>query len=79
MIPAISFACKNTNLNIMDRTPRYAKLDHYLNGKLISFLNSKSILYKLSIDTYFYCLNDFGIRPFTVWFIALLKELVLHP
>ncbi len=29
--------------------------------------------------TYFYCLNDFGIRPSTVWYLALKKGPVPNP
>merc|ERR1719472_692763 len=37
MIPAISFAYENPELDIMDRVPRNSKLDHLVNTKLISF------------------------------------------
>jgi len=37
MIPAISFAYENPELDIMDRVPRKSKLDHLVNAKLISF------------------------------------------
>ena len=29
--------------------------------------------------TYFYCLNDFGIRPSTVWYLALKKGPIPNP
>ena len=37
MVPAISFAYENAELDIMDRMPRNAKRDHLVNVKLISF------------------------------------------
>jgi sodium/potassium-transporting ATPase subunit alpha len=37
MIPAISFAYENPELDIMERAPRKSKLDHLVNAKLISF------------------------------------------
>jgi len=37
MIPAISFAYENPELDIMDRVPRNSKRDHLVNSKLICF------------------------------------------
>jgi sodium/potassium-transporting ATPase subunit alpha len=37
MVPAISFAYENPELDIMDRVPRNSKHDHLVNTKLISF------------------------------------------
>lgn len=37
MVPAISFAYENPELDIMDRQPRNSKRDHLVNTKLISF------------------------------------------
>ena len=37
MVPAISFAYENPELDIMERPPRNAKRDHLVNAKLISF------------------------------------------
>lgn len=37
MVPAISFAYENPELDIMDRVPRNSKRDHLVNTKLISF------------------------------------------
>ena len=37
MIPAISFAYENPELDIMERYPRNSKRDHLVNSKLISF------------------------------------------
>lgn len=37
MVPAISFAYENAELDIMSREPRNSKRDHLVNAKLISF------------------------------------------
>ena len=37
MIPAISFAYENPELDIMERFPRNAARDHLVNAKLISY------------------------------------------
>jgi sodium/potassium-transporting ATPase subunit alpha len=76
MIPAISFAYENCELDIMDRQPRSAKRDHLVNAKLISFayLQIGVIQASAGMYTYFLILNDYGIRPGTVWQMALLKR-----
>jgi sodium/potassium-transporting ATPase subunit alpha len=76
MVPAISFAYENPELDIMDRQPRNSKRDHLVNTKLISFAYFQIGVIQASagIYTYFLILNDFGIRPSTVWFLALLKN-----
>lgn len=75
MIPAISFAYENPELDIMDRQPRKAKLDHLVNAKLISFayLQIGVIQASAGMYTYFLILNDFGIRPQALWKMALLE------
>ena len=75
MIPAISFAYENAELDIMDRQPRKAKLDHLVNAKLISFayLQIGVIQASAGMYTYFLILNDFGIRPQALWNLALLE------
>merc|ERR1712086_485932 len=75
MIPAISFAYENPELDIMDRAPRNSKRDHLVNTKLISFAYFQIGVIQASagIYTYFLTLNDFGIRPSTVWGLATLK------
>jgi sodium/potassium-transporting ATPase subunit alpha len=73
MVPAISFAYENPELDIMDRVPRNSKLDHMVNTKLISFAYFQIGVIQASAGmyTYFIVLNDFGIRPGTVWQLAL--------
>jgi len=73
MIPAISFAYENPELDIMDRVPRNSKLDHMVNTKLISFAYFQIGVIQASAGmyTYFIILNDYGIRPSCVWNLAL--------
>lgn len=73
MVPAISFAYENPELDIMDRVPRNSKLDHLVNTKLISFAYFQIGVIQASAGmyTYFLILNDFGIRPTNVWQLAL--------
>merc|ERR1711998_782292 len=73
MVPAISFAYENPELDIMDRVPRNSKRDHLVNSKLICFayLQIGVIQASAGMYTYFLILNDFGIRPITVWQLAL--------
>jgi len=81
MIPAISFAYENPELDIMDRVPRNSKRDHLVNTKLISFayLQIGVIQASAGMYTYFLVLNDFGIRPTTVWFLATEKGYIPQP
>jgi sodium/potassium-transporting ATPase subunit alpha len=81
MIPAISFAYENPELDIMDRVPRSAKRDHLVNTKLICFayLQIGVIQASAGIYTYFIILNDYGIRPNTLFDLALLKNSLPNP
>jgi sodium/potassium-transporting ATPase subunit alpha len=65
MVPAISFAYENAELDIMERVPRMAKLDRLVNTKLICFayLQIGIVQASAGVFTYFYVLNDFGLRP----------------
>jgi hypothetical protein len=65
MVPAISFAYENPELDIMERVPRMAKLDRLVNTKLICFayLQIGVIQASAGVFTYFYVLNDYGFRP----------------
>jgi sodium/potassium-transporting ATPase subunit alpha len=69
MIPAISFAYENAELDIMDRVPRSSKHDHLVNSKLVCFayLQIGVIQASAGIYTYFYILNDYGIRPWALF------------
>merc|ERR1712110_512243 len=76
MVPAISFAYENPELDIMDRVPRNSKRDHLVNTKLISFayLQIGVIQASAGMYTYFLILNDYGIRPHTLWGLSILKN-----
>lgn len=73
MVPAISFAYENPELDIMERHPRNSKRDHLVNSKLISFayLQIGMIQASAGFYTYFYVLNDYGLAPWATWFLAL--------
>jgi sodium/potassium-transporting ATPase subunit alpha len=81
MVPAISFAYENAELDIMERQPRNSKYDHLVNTKLISFayLQIGTIQASAGMYCYFYMLNDFGIRPSTVWGLALEEKPYPNP
>lgn len=76
MVPAISFAYENPELDIMDRVPRNSKRDHLVNTKLICFayLQIGAIQASAGMYTYFLIMNDFGLRPTTLWALALNKS-----
>jgi sodium/potassium-transporting ATPase subunit alpha len=73
MVPAISFAYENPELDIMERYPRNSKRDHLVNAKLISFAYLQIGIVQASAGffTYFYILHDYGIRPSTTFALAL--------
>jgi len=73
MVPAISFAYENPELDIMERFPRNSKRDHLVNSKLISFayLQIGVVQASAGFFTYFYILNDYGLRPASTFFLAL--------
>jgi len=79
MVPAISFAYENPELDIMDRVPRNSKRDHLVNSKLISFAYFQIGVIQASagIYTYFLVLNDYGLRPSALWGLALHKGKIL--
>jgi magnesium-transporting ATPase (P-type) len=78
MVPAISFAYENVELDIMDRVPRNSKRDHLVNTKLISFayLQIGVIQASAGMYTYFLILNDYGMRPGTLWDLSEKKSLL---
>jgi sodium/potassium-transporting ATPase subunit alpha len=73
MVPAISFAYENCELDIMERVPRNSKRDHLVNSKLISFayLQIGIVQAAAGFFTYFYMMNDYGVRPGTLFGLAL--------
>jgi len=81
MVPAISFAYENAELDIMERYPRNSKRDHLVNSKLISFayLQIGVVQASAGFFTYFYILNDYGLRPGTAFKLALEKGYLPNP
>jgi len=62
MVPAISLAYENAELDIMDRMPRNSKKDHLVTAKLICFayVSNGWIQTLAGMFTYFYVFNDYG-------------------
>ena len=71
LAPAIALAYENAELDIMKRTPRHPKLDHLVTGKLLSFsyLQIGMIQSFGGMLTYFYVMNDYGIKVLTTLFL----------
>eukprot|EP00357_Protocruzia_adherens_P031132 CAMPEP_0115014404 /NCGR_PEP_ID=MMETSP0216-20121206/26055_1 /TAXON_ID=223996 /ORGANISM="Protocruzia adherens, Strain Boccale" /LENGTH=1142 /DNA_ID=CAMNT_0002384131 /DNA_START=450 /DNA_END=3878 /DNA_ORIENTATION=- len=65
MIPAISLAYENPELDIMQRKPRNAKVDHLVTTRLISFsyLQIGVIQALAGFYTYFVVMYDYGFKP----------------
>jgi len=72
MVPAISFAYENPELDIMERFPRNSKRDHLVNAKLISFayLQIGMVQAAAGFFTYFYVMNDYGFTPSVLFGLA---------
>jgi sodium/potassium-transporting ATPase subunit alpha len=68
MVPAISMAYEQAELDIMERFPRNSKRDHLVNTKLISFayLQIGMIQASCGFYTYFLVLSDYGFKPLTL-------------
>ena len=73
MIPAISLAYENPELDIMRRKPRNADVDHLVNTRLISFsyLQIGVMQCLAGFYTYFVVMNDYGFPPNLLFFFAL--------
>ena len=71
MVPAVSLAYENAELDIMQRMPRSSKMDHLVNGKLIvfSYMINGTIESFAGMFTYFYVFNDYGFRFTTTIFL----------
>jgi|Transcript_21574 sodium/potassium-transporting ATPase subunit alpha len=72
MVPAISFAYENPELDIMERYPRNSQRDHLVNSKLISFayLQIGVVQAGAGFFTYFYIMNDYGFKPGVLFGLA---------
>lgn len=68
MLPAVAFAYEYGELDIMERKPRNAKRDHLVGARLLCFAYLQTGLIQTMAGwfTYFYVLNDYGIKPHTV-------------
>ena len=75
MVPAISFAYENPELDIMERYPRNSQRDHLVNAKLISFAYLQIGITQAAAGffTYFYIMNDYGFKPGTLFGLASTK------
>ena len=81
MLPAISFAYENPELDIMDRYPRNSKRDHLVNAKLISFayLQIGMVQAAAGFFTYFYIMHDYGFTPSVLFGLATEKGTMPKP
>ena len=72
MVPAISFAYENPELDIMERYPRNSQRDHLVNVKLISFayLQIGVVQAAAGFFTYYYIMHDYGITPGATYQLA---------
>jgi sodium/potassium-transporting ATPase subunit alpha len=79
MVPAISFAYENPELDIMERYPRNSSRDHLVNTKLISFAYLQIGIVQASAGffTYYYIMNDYGITPGATYQLASKEQGVL--
>ena len=62
MVPAISFAYENPELDIMDKNPRNAKRDRLVNSKTIaySYLSIGILQMFAAFWCYFNVMHDYG-------------------
>ena len=69
MVPAVSFAYENPELDIMNRNPRNSKRDHLVTAKLISFtyLQIGAIQSISAVCTFFIVMHDYGFQPKTLY------------
>merc|ERR1712242_443532 len=81
MLPAISFAYENPELDIMDRYPRNSKRDHLVNAKLISFayLQIGMVQAAAGFFTSFYIMHDYGFTPSVLFGLATEKGTMPNP
>lgn len=79
MVPAVSFAYENPELDIMDRNPRNSKRDHLVTAKLISFtyLQTGVIQSCSAVFTFIIVLHDYGFQPSILY--NLLNEKGVQP
>lgn len=73
MYPAVSFAYEDAELDIMQRMPRHSKRDHLVSSKLLGFAYMQTGCFQAAAGfyTYLYVVNDYGIKPISLMFLAL--------
>lgn len=73
MYPAVAFAYEDAELDIMQRMPRHSKRDHLVSAKLLGFAYMQTGCFQSAAGfyTYLYVLNDYGIKPTSLLFLAL--------
>ena len=71
IVPGISFAYENAELDIMDRLPRSAKRDRLVGAKLViySYLQTGILQTTAGMYCYWYVMNDYGIPIRTTLYI----------
>ena len=71
MMPAISLAYENAELDIMERMPRNAKRDHLVTGKLLcyTYMGNGIMEAMAGMFTFYYVFNDYGFKFLTVNFL----------
>ena len=73
MVPAVAFAYEHPELDIMERKPRHSKRDHLVTLKLMVFAYMQTGIIQTfaGMFTYFYVLNDYGLKMSAVIFIIM--------
>lgn len=81
MIPAIAFAYEHPELDIMDRHPRNAKRDALVGRKLISYSYFQIGMIQQfgGLFIYYFVMNDYGIRPHSLFYINKTKGYFPNP
>lgn len=71
IVPGISFAYENAELDIMDRLPRSAKRDRLVGAKLViySYLQTGILQTTAGMYCYWYVMNDYGVPIRTTLYI----------
>ncbi|CAG9328025.1 unnamed protein product [Blepharisma stoltei] len=72
MVPAVSLAYEDPELDIMKRKPRNAQVDHLMSYQLLFFAYMQTGMIEAlgGFLAYFGVLYDFGFEPATLWFFA---------
>ncbi len=73
VVPAVSFAYEEPELDIMQRMPRNARYDSLVTSKVIghAYLTNGFLQSFAAFFTWCQILNDYGIRPTSALFLAL--------